>query len=111
MTNLLDELPAPGTDEHITELLRRPGIRIERIVSHGQVTSPDAPYDQPHDEWVLLLAGAARLWIDGDEGEGGGECELRPGDTLMIPAHRRHRVTWTRTDGPTIWLALHLDAS
>ena len=104
MTNLFDDLPEPGHDELFTELLRRPGIRIERIVSHGQVTPPDAPYDQPHDEWVLLLAGAARLWLDGE-----GERELRPGDALMIPAHCRHRVTWTDPDGPTVWLAVHLD--
>ena len=104
MINIFDDLPGPGPDEHFTDLLRRPGIRIERIVSHGQVTPPDTPYDQPHDEWVLLLVGAACLWLDGE-----GERELRPGDVMTIPAHHRHRVIWTRTDGPTVWLALHFD--
>jgi cupin 2 domain-containing protein len=104
MINLLDDLPAAGGAEIFTELLRRPGVRVERIVSHGQITPPDAPYDQPHDEWVLLLAGAARLWMEGE-----GEQALHPGDALMIPARCRHRVTWTRPDGPTVWLALHFE--
>ena len=79
-------------------------MRIERIVSSGQTTPADTPYDQPNDEWVLLLAGAARLWIDGD-----GERDLVPGDHLLIAAHRRHRVTWTATDRPTVWLAIHFE--
>jgi cupin 2 domain-containing protein len=32
---------------------------------------------------------------------------LQPGDHLIIPAHRRHRVEWTHPDQPTVWLALH----
>ena len=32
---------------------------------------------------------------------------MKPGDYLLIPAHRRHRVEWTAPDQPTIWLALH----
>ncbi|MFL5251288.1 MAG: cupin domain-containing protein [Rhodopila sp.] len=102
MTNLLDDLPVQMTEEVFTELLSRPGIRIERIVSHGQSTPVDAPYDQDHDEWVLLLRGSASLWIDGD-----GERDLRPGDHVLIPAHRIHRVTRTADDEPTVWLAIH----
>jgi cupin 2 domain-containing protein len=102
--NLLDDLPGAAEAEIVTALLSRPGIRIERIVSAGQATPLDMPYDQDHDEWVLLLAGAAGLWIDGD-----GEQVLRPGDTVLIPACCRHRVTWTAADRPTVWLAIHLD--
>jgi cupin 2 domain-containing protein len=102
VSNLFKNLPVGGDAEVFTELLAREGVRIERIVSTGQSTPADKPYDQAHDEWVLLLAGAAGLWIEGE-----GERELRPGDHVLIAAHRRHRVTWTATGEPTIWLAVH----
>ena len=102
MANLFDHLPAPSQHEDFMELLSRQGARIERIVSTGQSTPAEVPYDQDHDEWVLLLRGAAGLWIDGEE-----ERDLRPGDHLLIPAHRLHRVTWTAMDEPTVWLAIH----
>lgn len=104
MTNILTSLPDASSAEVFTCLLNRPGVRIERIVSQGQATPEEAPYDQDHDEWVLLLAGAARLWLDGE-----GERALQPGDTVLIPAHVRHRVTWTAADQPTVWLAVHLE--
>ena len=102
LANVFDHPPVSSRDEDITELLSRKEARIERIVSTGQSTPVDAPYDQDHDEWVLLLKGAAGLWIDGEE-----ERTLRPGDHLLIPAHCRHRVTWTAADEPTVWLAIH----
>ena len=102
--NLLDDLPDAAEAEIVTALLSRPGVRIERIVSTGQATPVDAPYDQDHDEWVLLLAGAAGLWLDGD-----GERILQPGDAVLIAAHCRHRVTWTAADAPTVWLAIHFE--
>lgn len=102
VANLWAELPERSADEQFLALLDRPGLRIERIVSWGQATPADDPYDQPGDEWILLLDGAARLWVEGQD-----EIALGPGDHLLIPARRRHRVTWTRPDGPTIWLAIH----
>ena len=104
VANLFGPLPPAGADEAFHLLLARPGVRIERIVSRGHVTPADAPYDQPHDEWVLLVAGAARLWR-----EGRGEIALVPGDHLLIPAGQRHRVSWTDPDRATIWLAVHLE--
>lgn len=106
MANLFDGLPQRTTDELFTELAARDGVLIERIVSTGQVTPLDRPYDQDHDEWVLLLRGGARLWIAGD-----GELDLRPGDHVLIPARRPHRVTWTAPDEPTVWLAVHFPAA
>jgi len=102
MINLFDDLPARADEEIVTELLLRKGVRIERIVSTGQSTPADKPYGQDHDEWVLLLTGSAGLWIEGQ-----GERDLRPGDHVLIPAHRLHRVTWTVHGGPTVWLAVH----
>ncbi|MEJ1156954.1 cupin domain-containing protein [Prosthecomicrobium sp. N25] len=103
MPNLLADLPSAAGGEVFTELLARGGVRIERIVSEGQSTPADQPYDQDHDEWVLLLAGAAGLWLDGE-----GETTLKPGDHVLIPARRRHRVTWTEAGRPTVWLAVHV---
>lgn len=100
--NLLHPLPDARQEERFETLLTRPGVRVERIVSHGQATPEDAPYRQSHDEWVLLLAGQAWLWIDGV-----GEVMLLPGDQRLIPAHAEHRVTWTPPDEATVWLALH----
>lgn len=80
-----------------------PGIRVERIVSWGHVTPPGSFYDQAWDEWVLVLTGAARLVIEGEP-----ERVLERGDCVFLPAHCRHRVTWTSPGEPTVWLALHI---
>jgi len=103
--NLFDDLPGQSDKEVFTELLWRKGVRIERIVSTGQSTPVDQPYDQADDEWVLLVSGSAGLWIEGEP-----EHELRPGDCFLIPTHRLHRVTWTAKGEPTVWLAIHLSA-
>ncbi len=102
LTNLFDNLPDRAENESVEALLARPDVRIERIVSYGHTTPADSPYDQDHDEWVLLLRGSAGLWLDG-----AGERDLRPGDTVLIPAHCIHRVTRTAANEPTIWLAIH----
>lgn len=101
--NLFDDLPRQASEELFTELLSLKGVRIERIVSTGQSTPTDRPYNQEWDEWVLLVSGRAGLWIEGE-----GEREFRPGDYVLIPAHRSHRVTWTPIGEPTVWLAMHL---
>lgn len=102
--NLLSPLPDASGSEVFTALLARPGIRIERIVSQGQTTPIDAPYVQSYEEWVLLLSGAARLWLEGQ-----GEVSLESGDALLIPANVAHRVTYTQTAPATVWLAVHLE--
>jgi cupin 2 domain-containing protein len=100
--NLLRDLPDARGGEVAQTLLAAPGLRIERIVSHGQASPPHFWYDQEEAEWVLLLEGAARLRF-ADEPEA---RVLAPGDHLDIAAHRRHRVEWTAPDRPTVWLAV-----
>lgn len=87
------------------ELLSGRRFRVERIVSHGHVSPPGFWYDQAWHEWVLVLQGAARIVLaEPDE-----TVALGPGDALLIPAHRRHRVDWTDPEQPTVWLAIHFD--
>lgn len=102
--NLLAGLPDARGGEVFADLLTRPGVRIERIVSHGQATPEEAPMVQDWDEWVLLLEGAAGIRI-----EDSAELRLAPGDHLLIPAGQKHWVTWTARDRPSVWLAVHLD--
>ena len=100
--NLLFPLPDARAAEYVAALFTRPGLRLERIVSLGQASPPGFWYDQPEGEWVLLLAGAARLRF-------ADETEVRlvgPGDWLDIAPHRRHRVDWTDPESPTLWLAV-----
>jgi len=101
--NLFDPLPDASGAEAVEILAEAAGVRIERVVSLGQASPAGFWYDQPQREWVLLLAGAARLrFADEEEARA-----LVPGDGVDIAAHRRHRVEWTDPDGPTVWLAVH----
>jgi cupin 2 domain-containing protein len=102
--SLVEGLPAIPFAKEITDILAdKRDIRIERIVSSGQMTPDGEWYDQDDDEWVLVVAGAARLRIEGEERD----RELAEGDWVLLPAHCRHRVTWTRAEPPTVWLAVH----
>jgi cupin 2 domain-containing protein len=102
MTNLFSPVPAELPEELVETLLNAAHVRIERIVSHGQ-SSPDGFwYDQPQSEWVAVLAGAAKLRFQDDK-----TLEMGIGDFVNIPAHQKHRVEWTTTIEPTIWLAIH----
>ena len=99
--NLFADLPAHLPDELISTLLDAADVRIERIVSHGHASPEGFWYDQPQAEWVIVLKGTARLHFED------GAVEMRPGDFVNIPAHKKHRVEWTTRDEPTIRLAVH----
>jgi cupin 2 domain-containing protein len=101
--NILTDFPSHLSEELFTKLLDTGGLCIERIVSFGHASPPAFWYDQDKDEWVLVLKGAAKLRLEGEEQP----VEMLPGDFLNIPARRRHRVEWTTPDEPTIWLAIH----
>jgi cupin 2 domain-containing protein len=105
--NLLSDLPArPLADEVTDVLVKQAPVRIERIVSAGQITPEGKWYDQDADEWVLLVSGAARLRIEGETED----RVLEEGGWMLLPAHCRHRVTWTRKKPPTVWLAVHISS-
>ena len=102
MTNIFD-LPSSLPNQELFEsLVSADNILIERIISTGQATPPGEWYDQDRDEWVILLQGFASLaYADGTN------IKLVTGDYLFIPAHQKHRVEYTSSDPPCIWLAVH----
>ena len=102
-SNLFAAVPTALADELMEPLIETKSLRLERIVSAGHVTPEGDWYDQDRPEWVVLLSGGATLRFE-DEAEPVG---LRPGDHVLIPAHRRHRVEWTDPNQQTVWLALH----
>lgn len=101
--NVFGSLPTDKTREHFEPLLEAAGFKLERIVSFGQATPSGEWHDQDQAEWVILLQGSAGLRIEGEASL----RELTTGDYVYLPAHCRHRVEWTRSDGETVWLALH----
>jgi cupin 2 domain-containing protein len=100
LANLFADIPPEMPEELTQTLLSAAKVRIERIVSRGHVSPRDFWYDQSESEWVLLIAGAARLQLVDRM------VELKAGDFVNIPAHEKHRVDWTDPDVDTIWLAV-----
>ncbi len=92
-TNLLTALPPcdPTSSERVDQLLSRPGVRVERIVSSGQASPPGFWYDQAEGEWIVLLSGAAGLRFEHESHT----RLLAPGDCLDI-----RRITATAWNGP-----------
>jgi cupin 2 domain-containing protein len=98
VTNLFT--PTPDTrDELFATLVEASGFRLEHVVSNGVASPPGFWYDQEASEWVALVHGRATLEFED------GRLALEPGDSLLIPAHSKHRVADSSTDA--IWLTLH----
>ena len=101
--NLYDNIPTQMPEELFTDIFKTKTFRLERIVSQGHASPEGFWYDQDQNEWVMVLEGAARIRFEGRTDA----VELRPGDYLTIPAHKRHQVEWTAPDQRTVWLAIH----
>lgn len=102
--NLFENLPVKLRDEWFDTLVEAGNVTVERIVSRGHASPASGWYDEPRNEWVVVLKGRGVVAF-----EDGEEVSLGPGDHLGIAAHRRHRVAWTAPDEDTVWLAVHYD--
>jgi cupin 2 domain-containing protein len=99
--NIFTSAGAPPGLEQCLTLFENSKVRVERIVSNTHSSPADFWYDQPEDEWVIVLRGQATL-----EFAGGESVAMRLGDHVTIASHVRHRVS--ETDAETIWLAVHV---
>ena len=96
--NIFDLPEFPLTEELTTVLAETNNIRIERIISAGQVSGW---YDQAETEFVALLEGNAII-----EFEKGKIIALSKGDTILIKPHERHKINYTSIEPPCVWLCV-----
>jgi cupin 2 domain-containing protein len=87
---------APAAGERAIRLAAGHGFSVEQILS-GELSAPQV-YEQDHDEWVVVLAGAAVLEVDGVA------HDLGAGDWWLLPAGTPH--TLVRTEPGTSWIAV-----
>ena len=94
----IEKLPSMKEDE-IIDILRESGdIKIERIISTGQVSDWMV---QEKKEYVLLLQGNTVIEFNDKK------VEMKAGDTLFIEKRERHRVTYTSENPCCIWFCIH----
>lgn len=101
--SMLAQAPEHLSEELVEVLCATEGVRIERIITRGQVSPEGFWYDQDQDEFVLLVQGSAELKLEGQENA----VHLNTGDYLLLRAHQRHRVVWVDEQQDVIWLAVH----
>ena len=98
--NLFDIEKIPNAEELTTILAESKNARIERIVSAGQISPDGFWYDQDENEFVALLQGEAVITYED------GSTELKVGDTVVIPTHKKHRVDFTSVEPPCVWICI-----
>jgi len=100
--NIFKNIPTFLPEEFFESVVETDNFKVERIVSDGHNSPSNFWYDQNRNELVLILKGSAELEFENDE-----KLELKEGDYLIIPAHKKHRVESTDKSQKTIWLAVH----
>ncbi|MBP7226968.1 MAG: cupin domain-containing protein [Aliarcobacter sp.] len=98
--NIFDKIIVDKEEENFFEIFKNETIKIEKIVSNGQISPENFWYEQEKSEFILLLEGFAILEFENRE------VELKKGDCINIKAKQKHRVKFTSLDEPTIWFAV-----
>ncbi len=102
MNNIFESIPKNIESEIFEYLVDNNAIKIERIISKGHSSPESGWYDQDKNEWIMVLKGEAIL-LFADKSS----VNLKTGDFINIPAHKKHKVEWTDPATETIWLAVH----
>lgn len=102
--NILENVIIDKQNEQFLDLIKTKDVRIERIISNGQTSAEDFWYEQEENEFVIVLQGNAILEVQ-EQGEIK-TIELKQNDYIDIKAYVKHRVSYTNTKEPTIWLAV-----
>jgi len=98
--NLFDIEKIPNPEELTTILAESKNVRIERIISFEQTSPEGFWYDQDENEFVALIQGEAVITYEY------GSTKLTAADTVLIPAHKKHRVDFTSVEPPCVWLCI-----
>jgi cupin 2 domain-containing protein len=101
--NIFHLLPAESSEDEFFEvLLKNENVKIERIISRGQVTALDIWLEEEQNEWVCLIQGCSKI-----EFQNIGTMNLNSGDYMLIPAKTKHRILYTSAAPPCVWLAVY----
>ena len=99
--SIFQDIPDALKEEFFEDILVSDNLKIEKIVSYGHTSPKEGWYNQDKSEWVILLEGEAIIsFKDGED------ISLKKGDYLNIPLHVEHKVSWTKPECKTIWLAI-----
>jgi cupin 2 domain-containing protein len=101
VNNFFENIPNILPEELIEEIYSSPDFKIERIISDGHSSPKDFWYDQDKNEFVFLVGGSAEIMFEDEQ-----NIKLNPGDYLIIPAHKKHRVEKTDPVQKTFWLTV-----
>jgi len=102
VNNFFENIPDEIPEEILEKIISKKNLKVERIISNGHSSPPNYWYDQNSNEFVLLLKGSAELLFENE-----GKVFLKPGDYLIIPPHKKHRVENTDKSKKTIWLTIY----
>ena len=102
MKNIFKDIPRSLKEELFEDIVVSKNVKIERIVSDGHTSPKEGWYDSALNEWVLVLQGEAILSFNDDA-----DKKLQVGDFFHIPAHLKHKVSYTSKSEKTIWLAIY----
>ena len=102
LKNIFESIPDNLDEEVFEQLIQSEHVKIERIISKGHRSPESGWYDQEQNEWVIVLKGEAVISIEDEI-----DVNLKAGSHINIPAHKRHKVSWTDPETETIWLAVH----
>ncbi len=96
--NIFDIGNLPLTEEIVEILSENEDVKIERIISAGQTTDW---MSDTRKEFVILVQGRATIQFEN------GKVDMSDGDTLLIEAKRRHKVSYTSRDPHCIWICIY----
>ena len=94
----IEKLPEIEEEEIVDILKENENVKIERIISRGQVSDWMV---QEKREYVLLIQGNAVIEFNDKT------VEMKSGDTLFIEKSERHRVAYTSESPCCIWFCVH----
>ena len=99
--SFLKDIPNSSKDEIFETIVSNDNIKIERIISYGQITKKDFWYNQDDDEFIYIIQGESKIKYDD-----GTVHILNTNDSLYIKAHQKHQVIYT--SNPAVWLAIFI---
>ena len=94
----IEELPDIKENEIINILKENENVKIERIISTGQISDWMV---QERKEYIILIQGIAIIEFNDKK------VEMKAGDTLFIERMEKHRVAYTSQNPYCIWFCVH----